>query len=432
MTRCNHIFTRVDWARMIFAATLILLLPIECCSQVLPQWGKLKKGSYEVGYLDTVIFKADEKFSYYSYQGNKPFFIGVWYPSSSDSKVAYMHYKDYFNFQSKKEYAVILDSLKKAFHDVLIESGILIDITTQDSIVHVPMGRVQRSLYEDVLNTRVSAKYHLPKLVKKFPCILYHHGAQSALFDNNVFCEYMASHGFVVISSSFNLPDQSGVDLLISSTDKRFGYLTDFRFVIDFAKKQPWVDTTSMVAVGHSLGAQIAMMNDNQEGIKSFQRIIALHTTLEPRTVSEARKFWPKFNYLFDNQAYLSTTPTFILAPTFLMYRSGLDTLTKRRVIQKITGYPGYKPFRNNDITPYTFITVKHGIEHNGFIAVGNSRFPFISKYNLSDSEAIMKQQEIYESIVKLTADLISTFKKVSNNNEGMGYSKYFLFETIN
>ena len=422
--KCNFSFLTV---------IIIALLSIELRSQSFPQWGGLKNGEYEVGYADTVIFKSDEQFSYYSFQSNKPFFIGIWYPSRDESKKPYMHFKDYFNFKSEKEYAVLLDSLKKAFRSVLIESGILIDITPRDSIVKVPLVPTQNRLYEDVLNTTVRAKYRLVKPLNKFPCIIYHHGAQSISFDNNVFCEYMASLGFVVISSNFNLPDESGHNLLTPATDKKFGIVTDFQFVIEFAKRQEFVDTTQMTAVGHSLGAQVPLLHDNRTRLKPFRKIISLHTTLEAQQLTNARKIWPDFNFLFDNQAQLSTTPTFILAPTFLMYRSDQDPITKKEVILEIvTKYPEFVTYRNNSTTPYTFVTVKHPIKHDGFIALGNFRFPLLANYELSDRIEIIKQQKTYERIVKLTANIITSPVRKIGSRFAEQNSTDFKFEYLN
>jgi len=417
----------------LLALIIIVLLSIELRSQSFPQWGDLKSGQYEVGYTDTVIFKSNEQFSYYSFQGNKPFFIGIWYPSRDGSTKPYMYYQDYFNFKSEKEYAVVLDSLKKAFRSVIMESGILIDITPRDSIVNVLLGPAQNRLYEDILNTTVGAKYHLVKPLNKFPCIIYHHGAQSISFDNNVFCEYMASHGFVVISSNFNLPDESGRSLLTPTTDKRFGIVTDFQFVLEFAKRQAFVDSTQLTAVGHSLGAQVPLIYDNRTRLKPFRKIIALHTTLEAQQLTNARKIWPSFSFLFDNQAQLSTTSTFILAPTFLMYRSDQDPITKKEVILEIvTKYPEFAAFRNNSTTPYTFVTVKHPIKHDGFIALGNFRFPLLAKYELSDRIEIIKQQKTYEGIVKLIENIITSPVRKTGSSFAEQNSKDFKFEYLN
>lgn len=416
-----------------FVAIAIGLMCVECRGQSFPQWGSLKKGRYEVGYSDTVIFKSDEQFSYHSFRGAKPFFIGIWYPSRNDSKKPYMHYKDYFNFESEKEYAVLLDSLKEAFRAVLMGSGILIDITPRDSIVIIPLGAGQKRLYEDVLNTSVGAKYNLKKPLNKFPCILYHHGAQSISFDNNVFCEYMASHGFVVISANFNLPDESGEDLLTIATDKRFGTVTDYQFVIEFVKRQAFVDSTRMTAVGHSLGAQISLRHDNQVHLKPFQKIIVLHTTLESQQLANARKKWISFNFLFDNQAQLSTTPTFILAPTLLMYRSKKNPITNKDEILNIdTRYPEFEPFRNNSTTPYTFITIRHAIKHNSFISLGNFRFPLLSKYELNDRNEIIKQQKTYERVVELTKKIITSPGIEVGRHFTTQHSKDFKFEFSN
>jgi hypothetical protein len=263
-------------------------------------------------------------------------------------------------------------------------------------------------MYFDVLQTTVNAKRNLTPIKTKFPCILYHHGAQSSSHDNNVFCEFMASQGYIVVSSSFNLPDEKNLKQLLVSTSNKFNNISDMDFVVKLIKQTPNVDSSKLIAVGHSWGAQTEILYDNYSITKPFKKIISLHTTLENASLETAKENWPEFEYIYKNNCQNSKTPVALFAPLTVSTLIGRDTLGKEILIKQDTLHPEYMPFKYNKTTPYTFITVKHNIKHDGFISLGNIRFPYCQKYKLSDTENIISQQKYYEQIVLLSNKIIS------------------------
>ncbi|MBB2144200.1 hypothetical protein GM921_01770 [Pedobacter sp. LMG 31464] len=395
-----------------------------------PQWGKLTKGKYTVGYKDTVIFKTDEQFSYHDYKGQKPFFISIWYPAIDNKKIPFLHFKDYLEFTRKDSYGYMYDSLINVFHHILIKDGICINIKPGGE--KVGFDETHKRLYYSILETKVNAKRNLTEIKNKFPCVFYHHGAQSTPYDNNVFCEYMASQGYIVISSNYNLPNEGKPNELTVSTNDKFDNISDMEFVLKLTKKMPNIDTSSMVAVGHSWGAQTEIRFDNTNFSKSFKKIISLHTTLEDKPLDLAKKWWPKFNYMFENACENSTTPVVLFAPFQAFRLFDTDKITGKKIFMKIdTIIPKYVPFRFNKTTPYTFITVKHEVRHDGFISLGNLRFPFCRKYHLVDRNEIIKQQFYYEQIIRLSEKIITKSLNNTFSNEILD-NIYFTVEQYN
>ena len=373
-----------------------------------PQWGQLQPGEYAVGYRDTVLFKSDENFSYFTFNGPKPFYVSIWYPAEEKQNKPFMKMEDYLNYPKNERYTQLYDSLTAAFHSVNLQYGVRINLANGDD--RFAEDSVQL-LYRDILQTQTAAQRNITPLNKSFPCILYHHGAQSIPFDNNVFCEYMASRGFIVVSSSYNLPSQWTGGLTVS-TDEQFNDVTDIDFILAFAGNMSGVDKSRIVATGHSWGAQALLRHDNERSGKLLKCIVSLHTTLEDVPIEYAREGWPEFSYLFDNQCTQSTTPSFLLAPYTKFTVEEQDTLPggeTRTGKKTVSRKPGFIPFRNNMTTPYRFVTVNYPVKHDGFITCGNLRFPFCEKYNLKDKEEIKLQQKWYEYIVELTYKVLSS-----------------------
>lgn len=376
------------------------------------QWGTLRAGKYIAGYKDTVLFKEDEIFSYLNYKDHKPFFVSIWYPAHENTKLPYMNLEDYLEYPQHEKYATLYDSMISEFHQIILEYGVNINIAGDRNKPVFDEG--QKKLFRDVLSTTVRAKFNLTPVKGKFPCILYHHGAQSLPFDNNVFCELMASYGYIVVSSTYNLPDER-FGGLTTSTDNRFDDVTDIDFIVNFVKQVPSVDKTRLVAVGHSWGAQSLIRHDNAKTEKSFRGIVSLHTTLEDKPLDYAKESWPEFQYMYDNQCERSTTPVALLAPLSWRSQEKTDTLSTGETITKSNVFytmPDFKAFRLNKTTPYMFSIINYQVTHDGFISLGNFRFPYCEKYMLNDRAEIISQQVYYENIVNFSKNAIESFIK--------------------
>src|SRR5262249_12931917 len=114
--------------------------------------------------------------------------------------------------------------------------------------------------------------------------------------DNAVLCEFLASHGFVVLGSAFQ--DQDGKGL---NTDNREGSAGDLAFLIAHARTLPAVDWNHVGLVGHSAGAQASLVYRSQANT-AVDAVVSLDTTQDYRGVSDP--FWsftPKVVKSADN-----------------------------------------------------------------------------------------------------------------------------------
>jgi len=102
-----------------------------------------------------------------------------------------------------------------------------------------------------LLATSLWAVRDAPPASGRFPVIIYGPGASSVSWENIDLCEYLASHGYVVVSS----PDfgattrRMTIDLAGINTQAK-----DMTFLIGFAQTLPDTDMSAVAVMGHSWG----------------------------------------------------------------------------------------------------------------------------------------------------------------------------------
>jgi dienelactone hydrolase len=236
--------------KTISAAALILLTAPALSAQG-EFWGELKAGHFGVGFR--AVYQADPARSYdpdYPTPGRtaakkaRPIFAAIWYPAPSGEGKSMLH-RDYLR-------AVTLDSgapdlaQRLRIHTRDQASLYMLgkeyeDLTTED-----------RARWDGLLSTPVYAVLNAPAAEGKFPVILYHPGLGGTYEDNAVLCEFLASHGYIVISSAYQSADSSSLNI---DGDLETS-LADLAVLLRFAATLPFADPERVAAIGHSYGAQ--------------------------------------------------------------------------------------------------------------------------------------------------------------------------------
>jgi predicted dienelactone hydrolase len=62
----------------------------------------------------------------------------------------------------------------------------------------------EKLLLDQFLDTLTPCIRNAPHAEGKFPLVIYHSGNGSSFEDNSVLCEFLASHGYVVLGSAFS------------------------------------------------------------------------------------------------------------------------------------------------------------------------------------------------------------------------------------
>ena len=193
-----------------------------------PFWGKLAPGPYAVGFrslwqLDysrvyNTVF--DDKTTYAAGKAPRPILVNIWYPAEPSDDITPMQHGDYLKIQTE-------DPRLARFADKLIdfERGIVCKEIMRKTVAMLTDD--ERARFERFWETPTACRRGAPPLDARFPLVLYHSGAQGSFEENSVFCEFLASHGYVVMGSAFQ--EVTGQTLAV---DGRDGSTRDFDFLI--------------------------------------------------------------------------------------------------------------------------------------------------------------------------------------------------------
>jgi len=197
----------------------------------------------------------------------------------------------------------------------------------------------ERQLLDQFLDTRTACYRDAAPAAGKFPLVIYHAGHGSSFEDNAVLCEFLASHGYVVLGSAFQ-KDDSTFNVDGGQTSAR-----DFEFLIAYASRLPGVDWHHIGVMGHSGGAHGALTYRAQAGVAA-DAIISLDTTQDYYSLADPR--WePMTTPVTKNSKYM-TGPILMVANPHAYFQMADSLSAARRY----------------------YLTIKD-LSHNDFIAQG-------------------------------------------------------------
>ena len=252
-------------------------------------WGELKPGKYAVGFRS--LYQMDAARSYdadYPAPGvtavkkPRPIFLAIWYPAVQQHDVAMdtsMLYRDYFR-------AVSVDSPAPEFAQRLRKF-------TRDMACQYMLGKEfdkltgeERAGWDALLATPVYATLNVAPAAGKFPVVIYHPGLGGTFDDNAVAYEYLASHGYVVMSSAYQAADSS----ILNINGDLATSLEDLNFLLRYAATLPFADISKVAAMGHSYGAQ-AVLSWRARPNSALDAVVFLDSTVEYHSLDDAASF---------------------------------------------------------------------------------------------------------------------------------------------
>ncbi len=283
-----------------------------------PFRGTLQPGPYSVGFRNTFIYDYARSYHLQVQEGEtppshrmpRPLLVNIWYPASVPAEGNPMRLGEYFDMPSGFP---DLEGFSKAlgrFHVQEAAIYLVGDPLSED--LSYALDQAELDTYEEIKATPTATFRDAEPAEGEFPLVLYHSGIYGTIEDNQILCEYLASHGYVVVGSAHQ--PANGRSFGIDSDLERS--IKDLDRIVNSMQGQPHVDIDRVGIVGHSYGAStgFAYQAVNQSVVRG---VVGLDSTIENPTVpgSDYERDWviPFRTRIYDRVQNL-TVPMLIVA----------------------------------------------------------------------------------------------------------------------
>ena len=218
-------------------------------------WGNLEQGHYKAGFK--IVNEYDYSRSWYpnfnvfenvtQNEKGRPIKIYIWYPSEDINNSEPMLFERYMFFMAD-DYAVGLDKNRKIEMEDLKKLNLLRTISEEK--------------ISGLLNSGTKAYNNAIPSEKKFPVLVFGQGLYyESPVTHFILCEYLASHGYIVITSPLvgTYSRQVNLDLIDFETQIR-----DMEFLVGYGSSLSYADKYKMGVIGYDLGGLSALILQNK------------------------------------------------------------------------------------------------------------------------------------------------------------------------
>ncbi|RDY60045.1 hypothetical protein [Flagellimonas nanhaiensis] len=334
----------------IFSFLLIWIIGAKAQKSILK--ADLAFGKYTVGFQSYNLYDHSRSFSV-DENGNalrvgqkrsRPIQMCVWYPARPENKTP-LKYEDYFVLKAH-EVGEVSEFDKETLIKNFIENE-----------------QVDKSRLLQELNVEMRAiKDANPETSQKFPVVIYGPSWWSTAFENALLFEFLASHGYVIVSSPSVGPESREMPI------SRIGVETqarDMEFLLAQTHEFPNADMDKIAVAGFSLGglSNVLMMARN--------KTIDAWIGMDP-SIHEAYEFFSESPY------------------------EDYSRFTKPSLFINTVGYMNALPFYDKLIYSDAFMVNLPKIEHTDLAS------QFVKLYgNPEDLESVNKKTRAYKMVSK-------------------------------
>ncbi|MBI9071041.1 MAG: hypothetical protein JEY94_05560 [Melioribacteraceae bacterium] len=203
----------------------------------------MEENKYNVGFR---YYEEYDTTRFYVYNQDtifRPMLINFWYPSNEESEIVNMNYKQYIDLISIRE------DFSKTKDLVENDSYNFLNAYAQFAQKQYAIGLNINT--QEILESPVKACLNLPIEKGEFPLIIYAPSNSKSPIQNHIICEYLASHGFYVIS----VPSAGPNSIERKDLEKSIlAQVEDMEFILDYAEKSINIDCSNVGLLGFSTG----------------------------------------------------------------------------------------------------------------------------------------------------------------------------------
>jgi len=218
-----------------------------------PLWSDLAPGPYDAGFH---IVQLEDPSRSWGERRTRPIPMSVWYPAAPASGSPAMPFDDYVVAFSVKpdQYVSRLSDKEK--------EQLRVDYAARS------FGDLPRSKVDELLRTETAAHRDAPPLAGHFPLVIFSTGYRASPLTHTVTFEFLATHGYVVVSLPSLGSSPTGLTFDTHGQDE---VARDVQMLVGAAVANENVDASHIAAVGFSFGGGAALLAAMQD-----QRISAV------------------------------------------------------------------------------------------------------------------------------------------------------------
>lgn len=263
------------------SAVILILLTIFGCQKQhtiddFPILGELPMGKHSVGFQTLFTYDLTKNpIPYSDWDGNlypadstaigRPFQINIWYPAQSRSGDL-MKYADYVDLMGRQTNFSTSEAQKTFARETFIsQTKNLRNILEKDNTKTLSTSEMDQLLELDVF-ARLNAK----AAAGKYPVVLYPNGSSPAY--QSITCEFLASHGYVVVAFAPKGRFSSGLEISTLGLELA---VDDLEFVLGKVSETSNVDMAKVAilanAISSSVGAAAVSRNEKIKALISLE-----------------------------------------------------------------------------------------------------------------------------------------------------------------
>ncbi len=345
----------------------------------------LSPGPYAVGFKSVNQFDNSRSFSRYSAEGTlvnkggtRPIQTSIWYPAEKGDNEILMQFEDY----------VDLAAFEVGFPEMTSEVRLQARKGIQ-SFYNSPNSR-----FESELKAKTKAVRDAGPASGSFPVIIYAPSIGSQSFENSVLFEYLASHGYIVVSSPSMGQESRAMTMDITGIEAQ---VNDIEFLISFAYTLPSTNMEELAVMGFSWGGisnvLAKMRNDNIKAVICLDGSIRLSPDL------------------FIKSPYADSVKMNV---PFLYLAAQNRTFEQLQNLKRDYSYNFYNSLRYSDAYIITFNLLWHQNFASSFIKL-------IERNHWYDNESTQEEvNQGYELICLYTLNFLDAYLK--NNKQALAY----------
>jgi dienelactone hydrolase len=226
---------------------------------------ELKKGPFEVRFQS---YKTHDDSRWYVAGADttaRPMLIHFWYPSMEKNETRGLTFKNYIDL------IAIREDFERNSTDV--DQSSFSFVNAYSEFAKQKYGLDTSITTQQILDSPVSAKcgVPMPKNISGFPLIIYAPSNSKSSVQNHMICEFLASHGFMILSVGSAGPNSLKREDQQEST---MAQVTDMEFILKYLEDSLDIEYANLGLLGFSSGgmatAILQMRNKNVKAVFSM------------------------------------------------------------------------------------------------------------------------------------------------------------------